>query len=221
MCNAPGSGPGEAVFARKRDRATDSSEGPDGLLRRRILRDTTVAIGTLVPLTGCLGYRVVSSDELDAMEAKADEAQRNRIIDQYRDGLKLREVGSAHWHEGGDSWADERYGAAASHFDRAAGYYDAAALQFQNARDLSGDGGFDRAESICERSGKYCGELSDASGRYSAAARAFGADDESTGERLREGGWESYNNALDYEIESISSLKDSLEERGEPGESTN
>lgn len=137
-------------------------------------------------------------------------AQR-RVLAVYKRGLERRAEASEAWVQGRGAWMERFFRPAEQFWSRADGQYETARRRFVRARRLARANRRPTAVEHCEEAVGYCSGMRDSADAHAEAAAAFATGRFSAGEQHLETGFDSYLQAIEFEIPRAAQVAQALD----------
>lgn len=134
-----------------------------------------------------------------------------RVLVVYERGLESRASASEAWVQGRGAWMERFFRPAEQFWSRADGRYEAARGRFERARRLARASRRPAAVAHCTEAVGYCSGMRDSAGAHAEAAAAFASGRFSAGERHLETGFDSYLEAIDFDIPRAARVAQALD----------
>lgn len=133
------------------------------------------------------------------------------VLAVYKRGLEGRADASEAWVQGRGAWMERFFRPAEQFWSRADGRYEAARRRFVRARRLARASRRPTAVEHCGEAVGYCTGMRDSAGAHAEAAAAFAAGRFSAGEQHLETGFDSYLQAIEFEIPRAAQVAQALD----------
>jgi hypothetical protein len=134
-----------------------------------------------------------------------------RVLAVYERGLENRSSASEAWVKGRGAWMERFFRPAEQFWLRADSRYEAARGRFVRARRLAGASRRPAAADHCTEAVGYCTGMRDSAGAHAEAAAAFATGRFSAGEQHLETGFDSYLDAIDFDIPRAAQVAQALD----------